>query len=216
MLAGLSVGLVAGREVEVEIPRAMDLFIDGRRLLPHTKRPNSNHHIGENMTITRILCGCALFAFAVATTSAQTKQSISGTCAKPDVQQSIPAGDQPGHSFLIQQGKCSAKGETAGAMSKEGVFSEHDEMTGNHIKAWGVYAETYDSGDKVFYNYQITATTKDGVMQSGKGTYQATGGTGKMKGIKGKGTCTYSPGTDGGSDYACTGEYTLAGAMAAK
>ena len=34
------------------------------------------------MTITKILCGCALVAFAVATTSAQTKNSISGTCAK--------------------------------------------------------------------------------------------------------------------------------------
>ena len=167
------------------------------------------------MTITKILCGCALFAFAVATTSAQTKYSISGSCAKPDVQQSVPAGDQPGHVFMVQQGKCTSKGELGGAMSKEGAFSEHDDVAGSHIKAWGVYTETYDSGDKVFYNYQITATTKDGVMQSGKGTYQATGGSGKMKGIKAKGTCTYSPGADGGSNYSCTGEYTLA-AMAAK
>ena len=53
-------------------------------------------------------------------------------------------------------------------------------------------------------------------MQSGKGTFQAISGTGKMKGIKAKGTCTYSPGADGGSDYSCTGEYTLAGAAAAK
>jgi hypothetical protein len=166
------------------------------------------------MTITRILCGCALFAFAVAGASAQTKYSISGECGKPDLRQTVPVSDQPGHAFMIQQGKCVSKGEMAGAKSKEGVFTEHDDATGNNVKAWGIYAETFDSGDKVFYNYQITATMKDGAMVSGKGTYQASSGTGKMKGIKAKGTCTYSPGAGGGSDYACEGEYTIAGAMA--
>jgi hypothetical protein len=168
------------------------------------------------MTITRTLCGCALFAVAVAATSAQTKYSISGACAKPDVQQSLPAGDAPDHAFMIQQGKCVPNGDMGGVKSKEGAFTEHDEAMGSTIKAWGVYAETFDSGDKIFYSYQITATTKDGVMQSGKGSYQALSGTGKMKGIKAKGTCTYSPGTTGGSNYACNGVYTLAGAMAAK
>lgn len=168
------------------------------------------------MTITKILCGGALLAFAVATSSAQTKNTISGTCAKPDVHQSIPAGDKPDHAFLIQQGKCTTKGEVGGAMSKEGAFSEHNEVTGNKIKAWGIYTETYDSGDKIFYTYQISATVKDSVMQSGKGTYQAISGTGKMKGIKAKGTCDYTPGTDGGSNYSCAGEYTLAEAKPAK
>lgn len=59
------------------------------------------------MTVTKILCGCAFFV-AVATASAQTKHSISGTCPS-DVEQSVPAGDQPGHTFMVAQGKCSAK-----------------------------------------------------------------------------------------------------------
>jgi len=45
-------------------------------------------------------------------------------------------------------------------MSREGAFSEHGDAAGNHVKTWGVFVETYDSGDKVFYNYQTAGTTK--------------------------------------------------------
>src|SRR5947209_19489769 len=112
----------------------------------------------------KILCGCAVFTFAVAMTPAQTKISMSGKCGKPDVEQSVPAGDQPGHNFMLAQGKCATKGEVGGAASKEGAFSEHRDVVGNHSKAWGVY---------------FTGTA------------------------------------DGGLDYSCTGEYTLAEAAPA-
>lgn len=164
------------------------------------------------MTITRILCGCALLAFAVATSSAQMKSTISGTCAKADVEQSVPAGDNPDHAFMVAQGKCTTKGKVGGQTSKEGAYSEHRDVTANRMRAWGVYIETYDSGDKIIYNYELSVPMKDGAMQPGKGTYQATGGTGKMKGIKAKGTCTYTPAADDGTNYTCTGVYTLAGA----
>ena len=49
----------------------------------------------------RILCGCLLFAFAVAMTPAQTKFSSSGKCGKADVEQSIPANDREGHMFML-------------------------------------------------------------------------------------------------------------------
>ncbi len=164
----------------------------------------------------KILCGCALFAFAVATASAQTKMSLSGKCSKPDVRQSIPRGEQPGRVFTLAQGKCTSKGEIGGASSKEGAFAEHGDVSGNHGKVWGVYVETYDSGDKVFYSYQSTFTAKDGVLQTGQNKWQITGGTGKMKGIKGSGTCKLTGNADGANDYSCTGEYTLAGVAAAK
>jgi hypothetical protein len=78
----------------------------------------------------KIFCGCAVFAFFVAMTPAQTKISTSGKCGKPDVQQNIPAGDSPGHVFFLTQGKCETKGEVSGAASKEGAFSEHGEVSG--------------------------------------------------------------------------------------
>jgi hypothetical protein len=163
----------------------------------------------------KILCGFAVFAFAVAMTSAQPSTTTSGKCSKPDVQQSIPTGDHEGHTFALTQGKCTTKGEMGGAQSKEGMFSEHQDISGNHVKAWGVYVETFDSGDKIFYTYQATGTMKDGAYQGGN-KYQVTGGTGKMKGLKGSGTCKNTSTGDGGSEYTCTGEFIAAGAAAAK
>jgi hypothetical protein len=156
-----------------------------------------------------------VLAFAVAIAPAQTKPATSGKCSKPDVQQNIPAGDQPGHAFALAQGKCVTKGEVGGATSKEGAFSEHQEISGNRVKVWGVFVETFDSSDKVFYTYQATGTLKDGAFTGGN-KYQVTGGTGKLKGIKGSGTCKNTGSADGGSDYSCTGGYTLAGAAPAK
>ena len=165
----------------------------------------------------KFVCILALSAFAVAVTPAQTKHSFSGKCSKPDVMQSVPAGDKDGHMFMIQQGKCeSATGEVGGAKSKEGAFSEHGEATGTHTKGSGVYVETFDSGDKIFYNYQNMGTTKDGALVSGAGKYQIAGGTGKMKGIKGMGTCKLTGNAGGGLDYACNGEYTLSAAAPEK
>jgi hypothetical protein len=164
----------------------------------------------------KIFCGCALFAFVVAMAPAQTKNTTSGKCDKPDVQQNIPAGDSANHVFVLAQGKCSTKGEVGGAASKEGVFSEHGEVSGNHSKTWGVYVESFDSGDKIYYTYQATTTLKDGAVQASQNKYQISGGTGKMKGIKGSGTCKMSPNAGGGLDYSCTGEYTLATAAPAK
>jgi hypothetical protein len=164
----------------------------------------------------KIFCGCAVFALFVAMAPAQTKSSMSGKCSKPDVQQNIPAGDAENHVFTLGQGKCTTKGEVGGAASKEGAFSEHGEVAGNHSKVWGVYVETFGSGDKIFYTYEGSSVLKDGALQTGQNKYQISGGTGKMKGMKGSGTCKLSPNADGGLDYACTGEYTLAGAAPAK
>ena len=164
----------------------------------------------------KILCGCVVFVFAVAMTPAQTKFTSSGKCGKPDVEQNVPAGDHEGHVFSIASGKCVTKGEVGGVASKEGAFAEHREITGNHFRGGGVYVETFASGDKIFYNYQPTGTLKDGAFQAGENKYQITGGTGKMKGIKGSGACKTTGTEGGGLDYACTGEYTLAAAAPAK
>jgi len=102
------------------------------------------------------------------------------------------------------------------AKTKAGMFSEHDDVTGNYLKAWGVYAETCDSGDKIYYSYTATGTLKDGKFAAGGNKYTITGGTGKMKGIKGSGRCKTSGNDAGGLDYSCTGDYTMAGAAAAK
>lgn len=161
----------------------------------------------------KLLCSFAVIAFAVVA-SGQNKHNFSGKCAKPDPVQTLPAGDKDGHMFLIQQGKCTTEkgGEIGGAKSKEGIYVEHGDATPTRVKVAGVYTETYDNGDKVFYDYQGNTTMKDGAAVSATNKWQITGGTGKMKGIKGMGSCTFKGTSDGGVDFTCTGERTLAAA----
>jgi hypothetical protein len=141
---------------------------------------------------------------------AQTKMSSTIKCDKSSVQQMVPAGDSPNHFFGVNQGNCaSAKPWTiAGIAGKEGVGSGMSDVNGDTTKGHGVYVETMENGDKGYYHYEFASVTKDGQIKTTSHKWQLVGGTGKLKGVKGQGTCTGS-GTADGMTYECEGEYTL-------
>ena len=141
---------------------------------------------------------------------AQGKVANGWACGKPAMGQSIEVGDQPNHAYSIDQIKCtSTKGEIAGLKEQEGTGTEFAEITGNSSRGHGVFVETMANGDKIHFTYQTTATIKDGKMQSGSNKWQATGGTGKFKGIKASGTCSGTGSADGFTNWTCTGTYSL-------
>jgi len=150
----------------------------------------------------RILFAIALACFGAATAAAQTKVSGTLQCGQPEQEHEIPVGDLPDHSLALQQLKCSYTKamEIAGAKSVSTVVTITNEVTGDTIRARGCQVVTMDSGDKVFISHEGTGTP-DGQ----DGTWSFTGGTGKLKGIKGKGTYSCS---SSGCDIA--GEYQLA------
>lgn len=159
----------------------------------------------------RFLMIAAAVCFCAATASGQTKVSGTAQCAKPDSAQAIPVGDRPGHSLVVEQSKCTYTKplEIAGDKSKEGVSTATADVSGDTSKARGFHVVTMESGDKAFFWYQGTATSKDGAPVEAKGNWGLTGGSGKLKGIKGKGTYNCTPSGDG---LACEveGEYQLA------
>jgi hypothetical protein len=159
----------------------------------------------------RFLITAGLVCFATAAASAQTKISGTAECGKPDPQHMIPVGDLPDHSLGVEQTKCTwtKPMEIEGAKSKDGVSTGTDDVSGNTARTHGFHVSTMDSGDKFFVWYQGTATTKDGALVSQKGNWGFTGGTGKLKGIKGKGTYTCTPSGDG-SSCEVQGDYQLA------
>lgn len=159
--------------------------------------------------MNKSLCLCVVIAVSLGMAAAQTKTTMTGKCQKPDIQQSVPAGDQQGHAFMIAEGKCSIVGSVNGAVAKQGVFSEGVEATATGIRNQGVYTVTFDSGDKLFYRYQGSATMKDGAYQSGTNKYEIAGGTGKMNNIHGSGSCKLTGNGDHTLDYSCTGTYTV-------
>jgi len=132
-------------------------------------------------------------------------------CAPPNPMNSIPVGDDPGHAYVIDQGKCTAtKGEIEGVKETEGTATEFMEVKGNTGKGHGIFIESFPNGDKITYPYDFTATLVNNVPQGGSNKWTMASGTGKFKGIKGSGSCTGKPNPDGSATYDCTGTYTIA------
>lgn len=161
----------------------------------------------------RLLCllvvaGAALLWSAGA--AAQTKVTGTHVCSKPDPQHMLPAGDRADHNFAVEQLKCNhTKPMEIGAdKAKDGVATDAAEVNGNKSRFHGVYVMTMQSGDKAFLPYQGNGTTKDGKPVESKGTFSFASGTGKLKGIKGKGTFKCTPSGEG---WSCDteGEYEL-------
>ncbi len=148
---------------------------------------------------------------AAAPAAAQTKLTMSGTCGKPDVQQAVPAGDAADHVMTVAQGKCmpAKAAEIGGSPSKAATFAEHGEVKGNNGHVWGLYVDTLANGEKVYYSYESNAVLQGGALQTMQNKWQIVGGTAKLKGIKGQGTCAGKATPEGGLAFECQGEYTL-------
>ncbi len=145
------------------------------------------------LALTAAGCLCATTALA------QTKVTGTQLCAKPDPQLIVPVGDHPGHALGVLRFKCewTTPMQIGSDSSKDGENVETVEISGNSARASGRHVSTMQSGDKGFVSYTGTETLKDGALVASKGTWAYTGGTGKLKGIKGKGSFTCRPSGDG-------------------
>jgi hypothetical protein len=158
----------------------------------------------------RLLLVCSVglsFALAVA----KDKIASQWKCdAKPTLEHSLDAGDQPGHAYSISQGKCtSEKGAMGDVKEQEGTWTQFNDVAGASVPNHGVFIVTLASGDKVHYNYRGASTMKDGKMESGTNTWSITGGTGKFQNVKGQGGCKGKGNPDGSSTWNCDGSYSV-------
>ena len=145
-----------------------------------------------------------------ASAAAQTKISGTGQCGKADKRYEIEVGDRPGHAFAILQGKCTwTKGEIAGVQIKEEVWTGFGEGGRNTARGRWANFLTMASGEKVYGRGEFTLALKDGAPQTEEGKWTWTGGTGKLKGLKGKGTYKIKFAADGGGTFETEGEYEL-------
>jgi hypothetical protein len=166
----------------------------------------------------RIL-GLACFAMLLSGTAwAQTKISGTVQCAKPDPMYTIEVGDHSGHTMTLQKGTCTwtKPMEIAGAKTKNDVDVWFTEATSTRATSNGTVVGTLDSGDKMFVSTRDSAAVKDAKPGDAQGTWSFTGGTGKIKGIKGKGTYTVKGNADGSGTAEVEGEYTMAASSPAK
>jgi hypothetical protein len=164
--------------------------------------------------IQAVLMVCAFSLFA----AAQTKISGTVKCGKPDQFQKIDVGDKPGHAFAVSQAKCTWTKpiDLGGAQTKDDVGTDSLEITDSGAETNGYVVGTLTSGDKIFVRTQGKDTKKDGKPESTAGTWSFAGGTGKVEGLKGGGTFTGKPDSEGNFLIEVKGQYSLAKKQAKK
>jgi hypothetical protein len=156
-------------------------------------------------TVLVFLGAAALAASAVA----QTKASGTAQC-KSDPPSPVAIGDTEGHAFAVGKAQCTWTGFAIGGVAyKDGVSVWADEINGDKANSHGYHTANLASGDKCACSFKGSSTAKDGKFVSGGGTWTYTSGTGKCKGIKGKGTFKGTPNADGTVSYQVDGEYSL-------
>ncbi len=158
----------------------------------------------------KIFLFCLIVFALAAVASAQTKISGTALCGKPEPTYAIQVGDRPNHSFAISQSKCpyTKPSELAGIQTKEYVTTTFSEISGSRATTRGFVDGTMANGDKFQVRSQGSAAVKEGVIESVEGTWSFVGGTGKLKGIKGKGTYKGKVGPEG-MTHEIEGEYEL-------
>ena len=145
------------------------------------------------------------------TATAQTKTSGTASCAKPDPAYSIDVGDATGHSLSMSKSVCTwtKPMEIAGLKTKDGYDVAYGDASGAKARGSGYHVSTMSNGDKIYVRFQGSDTLKNGKPDTSAGTWSYTGGTGKLKGIKGKGTYKGKADASGNMVFEVQGEYEL-------
>src|SRR5712692_9966198 len=156
----------------------------------------------------------SLCLFFLLTSIAVAQTKISGTvkCGKSTIEHMVPVGARGNQSLGVTQGNCTwtKAWKIDGVAAKEGTGTSRVDADGDVAHNSGIYVDTMENGDKAIYHFQSTATTKNGQTQISGHKWQLEEGTGKLKGVKGQGTCKVTATPDGSQMYECTGEYTAA------
>ncbi len=143
--------------------------------------------------------------------SAATKTSGTATCRMdPASPPPVAVSDQPNHALAIGKAQCTWTGfSVAGQAYKDGVSTSLSEISGDTSWANGYHVATTTTGDTATVKFQGKGMLKDGKNVSDGGTWIFTSGTGKLKGIQGKGTYKGTANADGSMTYKVDGEYSL-------
>jgi hypothetical protein len=167
---------------------------------------------GSMKTASLFLCG--LLAISIAhTAAAQTRFSAKQQCAKPDPNYVVPVGDHEGHVLVLAVQQCTwLEGEVGGERLKSETSVVTSDIHGTQSHDRGYIAGSVANGDKYFVRFEGTGTMKDKMPHDGRCTWSFTGGTGKLAGISGKGTCKGTFAQDGTASFEIEGAYTLPGA----
>jgi hypothetical protein len=158
-----------------------------------------------------VVFGCVVAS--ASTAMAQTK--FAGKCSqgKPDPNHVLKVDDRANHALMLGQVTCTwSAGEIAGQALKAEVDTVFSDMAGttSHDRGYGV--GTAANGDKYYVRFEGTTNFKGETPTTATCTWTFTGGTGKLQGLTGKGTCTGKFDATGAAVFDITGEYSIGAA----
>jgi hypothetical protein len=161
---------------------------------------------------SRIMMVAGLAFLLVSAAGAQTKFTGSLQCSKPDPNYTIEVGDKPGHTLMLEKDACKwAPGtEIGGLKIVDDIGVGTGEAWATKVTTSGSRVATMDNGDKMYVSVHDSSPVKGGMPTAINGTFTISGGTGKLKGISGKGTYKVTPAADGTASVTVEGEYTIA------
>jgi hypothetical protein len=160
-----------------------------------------------------LMVGCVL----AGATSASAQTKFTGKCSqgKPDPNHVIKVDDRANHALVLGQVTCTwSGGEVAGLALKSEVDTVVSDMTGTTSRDRGYGVGTAANGDKYYVRFEGTTNYKGEAPTTATCTWTFTGGTGKLRGLTGKGTCTGAFDASGGAVFDVAGEYSIAPATA--
>jgi hypothetical protein len=160
---------------------------------------------------TRFVCLLFTGVLVSVALTAQTKVSGTLSCTKPDPMHSIEVGDTANSVMNLVKVPCtwSKTFDMAGVAVKDGYSVAASEVRAGKTKEHGIHVGTMANGDKYSVHFQATGTVKPDHTGNAAGTWTFDGGTGKLKGLTGKGTYKTTANADGTSTSEIEGEYKL-------
>ncbi len=162
-------------------------------------------HLPENLSDKPF----ELILVGMKATKAWKRMSGTTVCSPPSQEHALPVEGRPHHSYVVNQVKCTwtKPWVVRGLASTEGVGTGVVEDHGGVSFSSGTFVDTMENGDRGYYDYSFKTTTKDGKPNISGHKWVLLGGTGKLKGAKGKGSCEATLQEDGKVVYECQGKY---------
>lgn len=163
------------------------------------------------LSLRLLAFGCVL-ASAVSA-SAQTK--FTGKCSqgKPDPNHVMRVEDGANHAMVLGQVTCTwSDADIAGVALKAEVDTVFSDMTGATSRDRGYGVGTTENGDKYYVRFQGTTNFKGEAPTTATCNWTFYGGTGKLRGLTGKGTCAGTFDATGGAVFDVVGQYSIAAA----
>jgi len=165
---------------------------------------------------SKFLCLAVLIAAFAGFALAQNHISTTVKCdGKPDTQQSVEVGDQPGHVLILEKGgggsNCtwSVPMQIGGLKATAITSADTVDLIGTKFQMQGYSVIAMENGDEGYARFQGAGNVKEGIATA-EGTWSFTGGTGRLNGLKGKGTFKTSGPPEGGpGELKMEGGYSL-------